>query len=168
MSLGQLDRLENLEVLTLGDNSDYDGTGLAQIKPMLSVSQIRFDYSRFADDAMPYLERFPNLGFLSLLGTKVTDKGLSHLKSFSRLQTLELSENPQLTDSWTKDLSQLSRLLVLVLNETNITDEALKNLATCQSLRELKVRKTKVTAEGIRQFKQALPKCIVESDFPNP
>lgn len=168
VSLGQLDRLENLEVLTLGDNSDYDGTGLAQIKPMLSVSQIRFDYSRFADDAMPYLERFPNLGFLSLLGTKVTDKGLSHLKSFSRLQTLELSENPQLTDSWTKDLSQLSRLLVLVLNETNITDEALKNLATCQSLRELKVRKTKVTAEGIRQFKQALPKCIVESDFPNP
>jgi len=48
------------------------------------------------------------------------------------------------------------------LNETQITDAGLKELAKLQKLGYLDLYNTKVTKAGVAELKKALPDCIID------
>jgi hypothetical protein len=47
------------------------------------------------------------------------------------------------------------------LNDTQITDAGLKDVAKLQKLRGLELQGTKITKAGVAELKKALPKCMV-------
>jgi hypothetical protein len=62
-----------------------------------------------------------------------------------------------------KELAVLPVLAKLNLSATAVTDAGLKDLAAAKNLTELTLTGTNkgVTADGIREFQKALPKCRV-------
>jgi len=86
--------------------------------------------------------RAPNLQFLYLGGTKITNAGLTHV-------------------------AELKKLILLSLNACQeISDEGLKNLYRCNSLKNLKLRGTGVTQGGVTELKKQLgSKCKIFNDF---
>ena len=70
-------------------------------------------------------------------GSKVTDEGLVHLKALTELETLELRD------------------------ANNVTDEGLKHVKGLTNLRWLMLTNTKVTDEGVKNLKEALPNCRI-------
>ena len=62
---------------------------------------------------------------------------LEHLKSSTKLQTLDLME-------------------------TKVTDAGLEHLKGLTKLQSLNLKRTKVTDEGVKKLQQALPKCKIE------
>ncbi len=73
---------------------------------------------------------------VTLSGTKITDKGLEHLKG-------------------------LTSLTFLHLRNTNVTDAGLEYLKGITSLISLNLPGTKITDAGLAELKAALPKCRV-------
>jgi hypothetical protein len=65
-------------------------------------------------------------GSVYLLGPKVTDAGLKHLASLSRLQVLRLDSSPKITDDGVKELASLKQFRSLVLLGSEVTPEGAK------------------------------------------
>jgi len=78
----------------------------------------------------------PNLESLYLAFTKVSDKGLLHLRALTSLELLDLSG-------------------------TNVTDAGLEHLKASTELRWLNVENTKVTDTGVKMLQKVLPKCEI-------
>jgi len=53
---------------------------------------------------------------------------------------------------------------LLVLEETEVTDAVLKELAALKSLTRLDLILTKVTHAGVKELQKALPQCKIECD----
>jgi hypothetical protein len=126
----------------------------------------------------------PQLRFLDLPGTEVTDAGLERLGKLSGLQSLILSDT-QITDAGLQHLSQmpqlkdlclggtkvtdaglgslrvLTRLDSLDLDRTQVTDAGIDQLKGLVQLDTLNLAKTKVTDAGVKKLEQALPNCHI-------
>ena len=121
-----------------------------------------------------------------LIGTKVTDAGLVHLKGLTKLTTLNLSHfNSEVTDAGLVHLKRLTKLEDLSLNGTKVTDAGLVHLKEMTKLERLylggtkvtdaglvhligltklyhlDLAETKATAAGVKKLKQALPNCKI-------
>ena len=81
--------------------------------------------------------RITQLQSLQLMGSKVSDAGLQHLKGLTQLQRLDL-EGTQVSDAGLKDLAGLAQLQTLGLKHTKVTDE------------------------GVAKLQRALPKCKIQ------
>jgi hypothetical protein len=60
-----------------------------------------------------------------------------------------------------KDCERLEQAL---LDGTQVTDHGLKHLSGCKRLKVLTLLDTRVTADGVKQFRAALPDCKVTAD----
>ena len=58
-------------------------------------------------------------------------------------------------------VAKLQQLTTLGLDNTQITDAGLKELAEVHKLKYLVLIKTKVTKEGVAELKKALPNCKI-------
>ncbi len=65
--------------------------------------------------------------------------------------------NYPFTDEMLASLTQFRRLMILDLSGTRITDAGLVHLRGLTDLRDLDVRRTAVTAEGVSELQRALP-----------
>ena len=65
----------------------------------------------------------------------------------------------KLTGELTK--TDLVKVTILNMDNTQITDEGLKELAKLQKLESLSVIGTKVTKAGVAELKKALPNCLI-------
>ena len=59
----------------------------------------------------------------------------------------------------------MQNLEELDLENTQITDEGLKEVAKLQRLMYFYLHSTKVTKKGMTELKKALPNCEIDSDF---
>lgn len=105
-----------------------------------------------AQDLSP-LDRLPAdaLHSLSLWNARVRDEELSHLKSLTGLEWLDLTQNP-VTDAGLSVLSHLKGLKELRLGGTLAGDETAARLAELPELRTLVVRDTALTDKGLREI----------------
>lgn len=94
---------------------------------------------------------------------KVTD--LEPIGSLTELRRLDLHHNPQLGPDALKPLRTLTRLEVLRMRDTAITDTGLRLLEPLAKLRELDLRGAKVTAAGVRALHTILSQCQIQTDF---
>ncbi len=102
----------------------------------------------------------PQVTWLSLTATQVTDAGLSRLSAFTHLTRLHL-DRTHVTDAGLAALSRLTRLEYLNLYDTGVTDAGLAHLQNLANLRDLYLWRTGVTGAGAERLRAASPKLHV-------
>ena len=70
-------------------------------------------------------------------------------------------DESQITDVGLKEVAKLQRLQELYLNNTQITDAGLKEVAKLQNLDILYLKNTKITDAGAAELKKALKYCEI-------
>ena len=108
------------------------------------VTEVTVNDPRFNDEDLDILSELPQLRYLNLMGTGVTDDGLEKLKNLKGLDVLKFS-GTRITDAGLPAISKLQNLYVLVLSETAVTDSGLTPLQNLSKLDELYLDGTKVT-----------------------
>jgi uncharacterized membrane protein len=109
----------------------------------------------FGDDELAKLTQLgPNLRWLDLAGTKVTDSGLSQLKATPNLTRLHL-ERTGISDAGLTNLTQLTSLEYLDLYGTEVTDAGLDTLQSLPKLKQIYLWQTKVTPAAVTAFLDA-------------
>jgi YHS domain-containing protein len=96
----------------------------------------------------------PNLRWLDLGGTAITDDGLKHLDAMRNVTRLHL-ERTHISDSGLFHLAALSNLEYLNLYATGISDSGLEVLHKLPKLRQVYLWETKVTPESARAFAES-------------
>ncbi len=98
---------------------------------------------------------------LDLSGQDITDEQLAEkLKGLPNLKWLNLN-NTKITDAGLVHLKGLTNLKVLWLEDTKITDAGLVHLKGLTNLKRLYLWNTKVTDAGVQELKKALPDCEI-------
>jgi hypothetical protein len=92
------------------------------------------------DDHLALLTQFPNLLALGFEGTQITDAGLVHLLSLTRVETLDLTR-------------------------TGISDEGIVHLAQMSWLQYLHIEETRISNTGGLELQTRLPDCEIVSDW---
>jgi hypothetical protein len=122
----------------------------------------------FGDEQMAQLLPIaPQVTWLSLSGTRVSDEGLAALAQFPHVTRLHL-DRTDVTDAGLTHLSRLDRLEYLNLYGTAITDAGLQQLTGLQQLRTVYLWQTKVTPAGADRLSAALPRVRVDLGAPEP
>lgn len=98
----------------------------------------------------------PQIVWLKLGGTQVTDAALTELSKLKNLNKLHL-ENTTVGDVGMKALKELPYLEYLNLVGTRVTDAGIQNLATLKGLKSVYVWKSAVTEAGVAQLRKARP-----------
>lgn len=96
----------------------------------------------------------PNLRWLDLAGTKVTDAGLSNLAAMPNLLRLHL-ERTGVTDSGLASVADLPNLEYLNLYGTAVTDAGVERLGQMPRLKQLYLWQTEATSNGANAFVEA-------------
>jgi uncharacterized membrane protein len=96
----------------------------------------------------------PNLRWLDLGGTRITDGGLAQLAGFPNLSRLHL-ERTALTDAGLTSLTGLAQLEYLDLYGTAVTDAGLEQLQPLPRLKQLYLWQSQVTPGAAKAFIEA-------------
>ena len=96
----------------------------------------------------------PNLRWLDLAGTRVTDAGLASLAAMPHLVRLHL-ERTAVTDAGLESVASLTNLRYLNLYGTAVTDTGLEALRRLPELKQLYLWQTKVTSTASQAFAEA-------------
>jgi serine/threonine protein kinase/Leucine-rich repeat (LRR) protein len=155
--LGTLRGLKNLAALDLSGTSISDA-GLGQLRDLPGLRSLALSRTHVTDAGLERLEGAEGIDNLVLYSTAVTGKGLARfrnlrslqadgalnlgdvglaaLRGLTRLESLVLGGDRQVTDAGLKHLRDLKALRLLNLTRTGVTDAGLDNL---QELTELRV-----------------------------
>ncbi|MDX1944431.1 MAG: SUMF1/EgtB/PvdO family nonheme iron enzyme [Pirellulaceae bacterium] len=156
-SIGRLKDLETLELIS----TRVTGKSFVRLRPLLKLRQLSLHKSPI--ETVADLPPFANLEWLALDYSRLTTERLEELPRLDRLKTLNLMFAPA-AGLGPKSCANLPSLETLYLSETPTTDETLKHLVQMKTLKSLWLIKTKVSREGVAEFKRARPDCIVEWD----
>lgn len=110
--------------------SDQSLAVIANIAPQ--VVWLNLAKTRVSDDGLEILERFPEIRRMHLDRTKVGDRAISHIVKLPKLEYLNLFG-------------------------TNITDNGLRQLSNMQTLRKVFTAETQVTMAGVQAAKATNP-----------
>lgn len=106
------------------------------------------------------------LWLLGLVGTKVTDVGLAHVKQYESATVLSevYLGSTSITDAGLAHLAGSTGIRQLWLYNTGITDAGLHHLKRMNRMIFLHLETTGVTEAGVRELAAALPKCEIVWD----
>ncbi len=127
----------------------------------LPVRQINLNQKKVRDADLEGLKPLKYVTELHLQESHLTDVGVAHLQDFKQLQELDLHKSLYISDKGLESLKYLPRLTKLELSYTRISDKGVEHLAALKSLKTLHLTGTRVTAEGVKTIKAALPNCEV-------
>jgi hypothetical protein len=98
---------------------------------------------------------------VSLVGARITNKWLTHLKALPTITWLDLTDT-DITDAGLKHLQAFTALTNLRLIQTKVTDGGIRCLKRMPQLKYLYLRNTSVTKKGIAALRRALPGTIIK------
>lgn len=176
-----LEPLTDLTHITIAhaDLTDDDILRFGTMPLAKTVTDIYFGHSRLTDRGFESLAGWTNLRLLNYGGPQVRmarleklqglklrgiilppmadDAMLAKLSLFPDLQYLPLHEKP-ITNAGMVHLTKLPKLDFLIIDRTGISDEGLRTLQKCSpTLTKLFAYGTKVTPEGLEEFRKARP-----------
>jgi Leucine-rich repeat (LRR) protein len=173
--------LTGLEILNV-QKTLVTNQGLKLLKPLKKLKSLSIEKTMIDDAGLEMVGSFPELETLYLGGSSVKGPGLGHLAKLTKLRYLSFQFSSHFNDASARHLGTLPELETLGLDDTGITNEALKTLPPVQTLwlsnqpvndaglrllegrRELKrlyLKGTEVTPAGIKAFKAKAPYCRV-------
>lgn len=117
---------------------------------------IDLGFAKVGDAELKEVEKFKTAKCLHVLGSNVTNLGLTYVATMQQLESLHLI-GTQVTDDGMKEIAKLANLRFLHLVGTKITDAGLVHLAGMKKLEELDVRGTPVSDAGLAAIRKTLP-----------
>jgi Leucine Rich repeat len=159
-SVTELVLLPNLRRLEL-DGTAITNAGLEKLARSKSLSELSICHTKVNDDGIKCLARLKGLHELHLTGTRVTDAAMATLTHLPDLRALNLNRTA-ITNAGLEQLARSKSLSRLWLSVKAVDDDGVVSLAQLSTLRFLNVENCdKLTAEGIRRLKVALPDCEI-------
>lgn len=126
--VSKLASLKNLEgISTTG--SMVRGTFLKDLRNCRKLFLIRFGASHIDNDSLRYLKDYPNLKRLVFNRCNLMQQGIEHIAKCPKLESLDLSFNPRLTDKALETLTAVKSLAIINLRETPVSVAAIKKFA---------------------------------------
>ncbi len=119
--------------------------------------------TRITDLGLAKLSKLEKLQHLDLSGSAITPNGLKSLANLRDLRRLSLWNVKGIDDTAAPYLEALGNLTSLDLSNTAVGDETLGRLSKLSGLRHLYVGETKVTPEGLADFRREHPSSVVSS-----
>jgi len=168
--LAPMTNLAKLEVLTLG-GLDLDADDVRAILGLQTLLEFWFETGTISPDDLGRLGELPKLEKLRLRGITITDDlacliGEGRFSSLKRLWIFADYGSPslQLTDAAVVNITQLPSLEELWIGNSLITNEGLRLLGDCKSLRELRLRERDEITGAIEALRQARPDIEIRLD----
>jgi hypothetical protein len=130
---------------------------LAALKELPNLRKLTLGKSEMTLTRVSAIGKCTELRALYLSGCGLTDTNLVGLKTLTLLESLDISDNPQVTDKGMATVKMLERLQILYLGKTGLTDKGLMELKPLEGLRTLNVVGTKVTGDAAEAFADEMP-----------
>ena len=128
---------------------------LSYLLPKHCIREARVVGAYDTDDSLlKEVAHFPQLQYLTLSNSPITDEGLRSIRHLTRLRQLSL-QGSNVTDRGVAQLSSLQELERLHLSGRGITDTSLRQIARCKQLQELVLIDTSITDEGVQHLNGA-------------
>lgn len=135
---------------------------IADGRPFLHVHSTNAA-SRITDASLAALAGVaPQVLWLDLGGTRISDRGLGAVAQLPNLTRLHL-QHTAVGDGGVARLAGLQRLEYLNLYGTDVTDASMGPLSSLTRLRALYVWETRVTPAGVSRLQAALPRLTIET-----
>lgn len=128
------------------------------------VASLSLWHSPISDEGLKQFKEFENVIELYLCGSRITANGLDDLTHMTGLKILNL-EDTQISEDGIQTLAQFKHLQSLNLKNLAITDSATNDLTRVKGLIFLNIVGTKITSAGVEKLKRALPKCRIVSSI---
>lgn len=151
--------LRQLEELHLG-RADVTDAGLAHLRELKRLTGLIIEGRGITNQGLAHLAELRELKSLSVTGPGITDEGLSHLAKLVELTSLTI-HGDGIAGAGLESIKNLPRLKSLHLADASITDAAVETLNGFQKLTRLNLYETKVSEKGVKQLREALPRCSV-------
>jgi hypothetical protein len=134
-----LSRLEKLKILTLDDSLVDDGMA-ESIRKMKQLTWLSVANCAVGDDTVAALGECPDMWYVYLVGTQVTDEGLVHLIGRMKPLALYLAGCKSVTDGGIKSLAQLpdSASLNIELTGSSVTEKGYSELKAALPLAQIR------------------------------
>lgn len=120
-----------------------------------SKASLLVDLQQFSGSNLNQLTKLPSIEELRMTGLGISSGELEIVQSLSSLKLLD-GRNSNADDEWIVHINQLGSLEYLNLFGTQLTDTGLNDL-NLPVLKKLYVGDTRVTQQGIEQFKHGFP-----------
>lgn len=154
-AMKELQKLPNLKNLHLYNSPYIDDKALEVVATLPNLELLAIDDTKVSGKGIAHLKRLPKLWSLSLQKLGLTDNEITSLKTFPNLSIVKLAEG-RITSAGVKELAQIPRLTVLDLEYNPVDDKAVPYLLKLTNLKELNLGGSKMTAAGIKKL-AALP-----------
>jgi Leucine-rich repeat (LRR) protein len=128
------------------------GIGLAPLAKLPEIEWIGLHLSDITEADLDHLKGLTKLKRLGLADLKFGDDALKRIENFTTLEKLGLSENP-ITDAGLDHLQKLTKLTQLNLSQTKVTDAGLAKLKVFKELQDLGLAQLKLTDAGLEHLK---------------
>lgn len=152
-----LKKATHIGALDVFDATKCSDAGFAALKSLPHLRKLTLGKSVIGGPGATAIGQCKQLRSLYLAGSGLSDSELVGLKGLTLLESLDISDNPQVTDTGMATVKGLERLQVLYLGKTSITDKGLMALKPLDGLRTLNVVDTKVTNDGAEKFADEMP-----------
>lgn len=164
-------QLEPIQRLTGLRNVDLYRTPVSDeaihyLQNLTLIESLDLRKTSIGDEGVRGLESLKGLNVLLLDGPEITGATLGHLRG-APLQILDLSDSA-ITDETLEPVAEFRLLGELYLEGTQISDRTLRRLSRLPKLRQLWLRRTNVTRQGVEEFRTQLPGCWLKTDFDQP
>jgi len=136
---------------------------LLQIGGLPGVGRVNLRGDSITDARVDCLAKLPLTGIE--LTRPVPIEALERVARLTKLDALRMVNNRDINDAHVAVVSRMTNLRTLDMNDMNkggITDAGLTRLESLKSLKRLRIRNTRVTAEGVARLQKALPKLKIE------
>ncbi|MCA9148494.1 MAG: DUF1570 domain-containing protein [Planctomycetales bacterium] len=149
-----LDPAAAITELALG-NTQVTNNGLSQLRQWQDIRWLDLFGTQVTDDGLQQLDQATALTQLSLERTRIGDATVARIRA-PELAYLDLS-NTAITDQAMQTVAGLDKLESLWVSGTSISDTGAEQLRTLVRLRTLDLTGTQVTAAARERLEQALP-----------
>ena len=140
---------------------------LAQNNTFLTANTINVAKTFNDEGLKPLTGVAPQLAWLDVSKTQITDAGLAEIGKLGNLTRLHL-EKTGVTDAGMPHLAKLSKLEYLNLYGTKVTDAGVAELKGLKNLKKLFVWQTGVTDKGAADLKSAIPGIDINMGWKEP
>ena len=125
-----------------------------------SVTTIDLGETQTDDKALVAISKMKKLEDLNLLRTKVTNAGVASLTSV-KLKRLNLDDIQAIDDGVVVHIAKMESLEFLHLGKTSITDVGIRGLSSLVNLKDLILNNTQVSETAVKELQAKLPKLKV-------
>ncbi len=158
--LAELKTLVNLDTLVIG-SLNATGANLKELAGLKSLRHLNFTFAKVSDEGLKDIALLTGLKELILMEAEITDATLKEIAKLKDLEVLDLNGARKVTDAGLKELLVLEHLRTLRISSTGVTDAGLLELTKLKKLDAIFLVFCKVSADAVKQFKAAKPKCTV-------